>query len=288
MGKLLEALGSEIHGLIIEAGKAVLAVYETDFAVNTKDDESPITEADRKAHHIIREGLSRIAAAGCSRLPFLSEEGQHTPYPERKKWERYWLVDPLDGTKEFVRQNGEFTVNIALVENGLPAAGWVYVPVSDVLYCGAAGEGAFRLEKAGEKQFQQSFLKQSGGIQPAALRGRTAVSSVLKVVASRSHLNQATKKYIETIQKCLEIPAETVQAGSSLKLCRIAEGSADLYPRFGPTMEWDTAAAHAVCRAAGCSVIDLDTRLEMRYNKEDLRNHHFIAAPASTVSSYLI
>ncbi len=276
MTALIDAAGR----IIIEAGLAILQVYDTDFQVDTKEDASPITEADRRAHRIIREGLRNIDIPEYRHLPFLSEEGLHTPYPERKAWKRYWLVDPLDGTKEFVHRNGEFTVNIALIEDGLPAAGWVYVPAADLLYVGTAGEGAYRLENANRTAGRGDMVRLPD-------TRRQAGRDVLKIVASRSHLNEATRRYIETVQTRLGRQGETVQAGSSLKLCRIAEGSADLYPRFGPTMEWDTAAAHAVCRAAGASVTDVETGKEMRYNKEDLRNHHFIAAPAEEISALL-
>ncbi len=278
MTALIDAAGR----IIIEAGLAILQVYDTDFQVDTKDDASPITEADRRAHRIIREGLSNIDIPEYRHLPVLSEEGLHTPYPERKAWKRYWLVDPLDGTKEFVHRNGEFTVNIALIEDGLPEAGLVYVPVTDMLYIGTVGEGACRIENA-------SRTDRRGGIVrlPDTRRDEKRRREVLTIAASRSHLNEATKQYIETVQPRLGRRVETVRAGSSLKLCRIAEGSADLYPRFGPTMEWDTAAAHAVCRAAGASVTDVETGEEMRYNKEDLRNHHFIAAPAEEISALL-
>ena len=289
-----------VAGLIIEAGVAIEDIYETDFRVDTKDDASPITEADRRAHRIIRDGLAGIDIAGYSGLPFLSEEGIHTSFEERKTWKRYWLVDPLDGTKEFVQRNGEFTVNIALIEDSLPAAGWVYVPVTGVLYIGFPGEGAYRLENArgkyrsSERASDTASPSDSASGPAAVMRSavrlpdkNNAGSGTLKIVASRSHLNDTTKRYIDTIQQRLGVPAETIQAGSSLKLCRIAEGSADLYPRFGPTMEWDTAAAHAVCRAAGCRVISLETNNEMEYNKADLHNPHFIAAPASRAERYI-
>ncbi len=279
----LERLHKALRACIVEAGHAILEVYDTNFTVESKTDDSPITEADRRAHAVIKDGLASVDVQGWQDLPFLSEEGVHTPYKARKTWKRFWLVDPLDGTKEFVNRNGEFTVNIALIEDGLPAAGWVYVPVSDVLYWGIVGKGAFKKEADGPAVPLRDTLS---GARDAATKHEPLRPGPLTIVASRSHLNEETKRYIESVQKRTGRNAVTVQAGSSLKLCRIAEGSADLYPRFGPTMEWDTAAAHGVCLAAGCSVLDVSTGREMRYNKEDLHNHHFIAAPAETMHHY--
>lgn len=267
----MEMITEAVETCMLEAGKAILEVYGTDFGVDKKGDDSPITEADRRAHDIIRKHLDEIDVEGYAGLPFLSEEGMHTPYGERRHWHRYWLVDPLDGTKEFVGKNGEFTVNIALIEDGLPAAGWVFVPVTGTLYWGIAGSGAFRKSKDG------NISRLATG----------AAASKLRIVASRSHLNKATESYIKRVLELLGTEGDIVRAGSSLKLCRIAEGSADLYPRFGPTMEWDTAAAHGVCRAAGSTVIDITTLREMRYNKETLRNNYFLAAPADKAPAYL-
>lgn len=261
-----------LHECIVAAGKAILSVYDTDFAVDTKQDETPITEADRRAHDLIQRGLRELQVPGFENLPLLSEEGMHTPYAERKDWDRYWLVDPLDGTKEFVNRNGEFTVNIALIEDRRPAMGFVYVPVTDVFYYGIEGFGAFRVDGASTHRGTERTKH------AAALPDKHLPEEPVTIVASRSHLNDETRDFISRLESDLNRKTETIQAGSSLKLCRIAEGSAHLYPRFGPTMEWDTAAAHGVCTAAGCDVIHASTGAEMRYNKENLRNPYFIAA----------
>jgi 3'(2'), 5'-bisphosphate nucleotidase len=249
---------------VLEAGKAVLDVYGTDFSVVSKEDSSPLTEADRRSHEILSSVLK-------VHYPVLSEESDTIPYSTRKNWSTYWLIDPLDGTKEFVKRNGEFTVNVALIENGVPVAGWVYAPVKDLLYMGMQGKGAWRIEKAlygYEIGAVKNPLPLSAGCRP------------FTIVASRSHLNEATAEYISELEK--EHPgAERLSAGSSLKLCMVAEGSADVYPRFAPTMEWDTAAADAVCRAAGCSVLQWSREKKqpdgpLVYNKENLLNPWFI------------
>lgn len=289
---IFEQLCEEVGRCILRAGRAILDIYSTDFNVDEKSDSSPITEADRQAHTIIQEGLKDLSIPGYRNLPFLSEEGAHTPYGERRTWERYWLVDPLDGTKEFVGRNGEFTVNIALIENSSTRAGWVYVPVTDTLYFGDEDEGAFRVAPDGSADSKtaagfhenKGFAARAASI-PGGTDGRN--SEKLRVVASRSHLSEDTKNYIDAVSRRFGKEVETVQAGSSLKLCRIAEGTADLYPRFGPTMEWDTAAAHAVCRAAGCSLIDIETGDEMKYNKENLLNPFFLAAPVDTIPPFI-
>ncbi len=249
---------------VLEAGKAVLDVYGTDFTVVSKEDCSPLTEADRRAHEILSAALKEY-------YPVLSEERDTIPYSTRRNWNMYWLIDPLDGTKEFVKRNGEFTVNVALIENGVPVAGWVYAPVKDLLYVGMQEKGAWRVEKALRGYglgAAKKPLPLAEGLRPFTL------------VASRSHLNEATAEYIAELER--EHPdAERISAGSSLKLCMVAEGSADIYPRFAPTMEWDTAAADAVCRAAGCSVLQWSGEKDrpdgpLVYNKENMLNPWFL------------
>ncbi|MBR1733078.1 MAG: 3'(2'),5'-bisphosphate nucleotidase CysQ [Alloprevotella sp.] len=234
------------------AGEEIMAVYACgteDWEVERKADDTPLTLADRRAHTAI---AGTLAPAG---LPLLSEEGAHVPFAARRDWERFWLVDPLDGTKEFLKRNGEFTVNIALIERGRPVAGVVYAPASGRLYCGAEGFGIW------------------GGCEPVA------AARPFRVVASRSHLSSETEAYIALLRA--EHPAlELVAAGSSLKICLVAAGEADVYPRFAPTMEWDTAAGDAVLRAAGGCIVDARTRQPLVYNKEDLHNPWFIAARA--------
>ncbi len=242
-----------------EAGRAIMDIYRGgEFGVEAKKDGSPLTLADRAAHRIISEALGRTG------LPVLSEEGKAVPFDERRRWERFWMIDPLDGTREFLSRNGEFTVNIALVERSLPVLGVVYVPVTGELYVGTAGEKACRVKGCGEQGGEAVTLPMEAG--PRRYR----------VVASRSHMSDETAAFVERLRA--EHPdLELVQRGSSLKLCMVAAGEADLYPRFGPTMEWDTAAAHAILRAAGKTLVDPSTGEELRYNKESLRNPFFLA-----------
>jgi 3'(2'), 5'-bisphosphate nucleotidase len=250
----------------LDAGKAVLEVYHSDFAVECKDDRSPLTLADQRSHEII---AGRLAANEAGGLPILSEEGRNIPYEERKRWEAFWLVDPVDGTKEFIRRNGEFTVNIALIRQGRPVLGVILVPVKDTLYYAGEGLGAWRLDNASTDN---------------AARGRAARLPVpgssgrpFTAVASRSHLSPETEAYLQELRK-QQGTLEVVSAGSSLKFCLVAEGRADVYPRFGPTMEWDTAAGHAIVVEAGGTVVRADDKAEMTYNKEDLLNPWFIAS----------
>ena len=234
------------------AGAAILQVYDRAFAVETKDDRSPLTAADRASHRVIAEGLHRLAPE----VPLLSEEGRAIPYDERRGWDRLWIVDPLDGTKEFIKRNGEFTVNIALVEHGAPLFGVVYVPVQRVLYWGGRGLGAWRQQEA---------------TKPAAVRVRRPTRERgLTVVQSRSHPSPELDAYLQDFPV-----AESVSVGSSVKFCAVAEGRADLYPRLAPTMEWDTAAGQAVVEGAGGKVLDRDGR-PLVYNKPELLNPHFV------------
>ncbi len=236
-----------------EAGQAILRYYEGPVEVTDKEDRSPLTEADRASHAVITRRLAEAFPG----IPVLSEEGRDIPYSERSRWERFWLVDPLDGTKEFIKKNGEFTVNIALVDQGVPVVGVVYVPAQGVLYWGVRGQGAW---------------KQKHGDAPRPIRVRRAdPDRGYTVVESRSHPSAELEAYLRDLPV-----AERIPAGSSLKFCAVAEGRADLYPRLGPTMEWDTAAAQAVLEAAGGRVEDLEGR-PLRYNKPDLRNPHFVA-----------
>lgn len=234
------------------AGAAIMAIYAQDFTVDVKADDSPLTAADMASHRIICAGLAELTPE----LPILSEESKATDWSERRNWRRYWLVDPLDGTREFVKKNGEFTVNIALVEDGVPVLGVVFAPAMDYLVHGEQGVGAYLRE--GEHDVE------IGTQRPAP--------SPLRVAASRSHLDARTAAALEKMGH-----TERVGMGSSLKFCRIAEGRIDVYPRFGPTSEWDTAAAQCVLEAAGGVVLRLDGQA-LRYNgKESLLNPDFIA-----------
>ena len=259
----------------VKAGQAIMEVYEspeTDWEVERKADNSPLTLADRKAHAVICGYLRET--------PFhiLSEEGRHAEYAERKDVETMWIVDPLDGTKEFLKRNGEFTVNIALCHEGSPVVGAIYVPARRQLYTGivCADESEVFRKTLGEdfEPVSCEKLPLKGG---AAHRmgGGTFV-----VVASRSHLSEETEQFVARMRS-EHGDVELRSAGSSLKICLVAEGEADVYPRLAPTMEWDTAAGQAVAEAAGCSVTDAGSGQPLRYNKEDLHNPYFIVAPKS-------
>lgn len=243
----------------LKAGAEILAIYgQDDHGIELKGDDSPLTKADKAAHRVIMETLEPTG------LPVLSEEGGAIPYAERSAWKRFWMVDPLDGTKEFISRNGEFTVNIALLENGKPVMGVVYVPVLDELYVGKEGQGALLVRHAAAEPWETVTL-------PCGVAG----DGVYRVVGSRSHLNDETLAFVEELRA--EHPEiELVQRGSSLKICMVAAGEADIYPRFGPTMEWDTAAGHAVVRAVGKRMVIVGSDDEVRYNKEDLLNPYFI------------
>lgn len=254
----------------IDAGKAILKIYTTDFKIEYKSDQSPLTTADNESHRIISEYLKKTG------LPILSEEGKQLPFETRKKWQQFWMVDPLDGTKEFIKKNGEFTVNIALIENHKTLAGVIYVPVTDVLYVGMPAVGAFML--SGTENFDRTVrqLKEQAVSLPEVVNTETYT-----VVASRSHLNEETKTYLEKLEKEYR-DIHIVSKGSSLKLCLIAEGKADIYPRFAPTSEWDIAAGHAIVNAAGGNVVLAeDEETELRYNKEQILNPWFIAKRAN-------
>lgn len=251
----LAVLLDEVAAIARAAGREILEVYAAEEVVATsKADASPLTEADLRAHSLIVERLGQLRP----QLPVLSEEAADTAYSERSRWTRYWLVDPLDGTKEFLSRNGQFTVNIALIEAHRPQLGVVHVPVDDTTYGGIPGHGAWRQRAGGAQQ----------AIQVAA---RSATP--LRVVGSRSHRGDSLDAFLERVQ-----PYELHAIGSSLKFCLLAEGAADVYPRLGPTSEWDTAAAHAVLLAAGGRVTRLDGA-PLEYNtREGLLNPYFLAA----------
>jgi 3'(2'), 5'-bisphosphate nucleotidase len=246
--KLLDAM----LGIATDAGRAIMEIYDSDFAVELKDDRSPLTEADRASHAIIVEALGRLTP----KLPVLSEESAGHEVEQRLEWPAFWLVDPLDGTKEFIKRNGEFTVNIALIEQHKPALGVVVAPAIGRAYAGGLELGAFR--------------RTGAGLEPIAVRRPAAAP--LRVVGSRSHASPDLEAFLETLG-----PHEMKPMGSSLKICLVAEGEADLYPRLGPTMEWDTAAAEAILIGAGGSMIDLEGQ-PLAYNaRETLLNPHFLA-----------
>ncbi|MEP2024998.1 MAG: 3'(2'),5'-bisphosphate nucleotidase CysQ [Reichenbachiella sp.] len=236
-----------------KAAVSILEIYESgDFSIEAKSDDSPLTKADKASH------LAIVAELEKTNLPILSEEGRDIPFEERKDWEYFWMIDPLDGTKEFIKRNGEFTVNIALIHNGRPILGVVQVPVQNKLYYSTTEQGAF-LEGETQNKIQANSIKMN--------------DSSLKIVASRSHLNDDTKQFMDQFDQ-----PEIVSMGSSLKLIAVAEGKADLYPRYAPTMEWDTAAAHAIVIEAGGTVTIKDSNEPVQYNKPDLLNPHFLVA----------
>lgn len=244
----LNALLMSAKSAAIAAGVEIIKIYETgDFSVEAKSDNSPLTKADRAAHNII---VAQLEGSG---LPVLSEEGKAIDYNERKEWEYFWMIDPLDGTKEFIKKNGEFTVNIALIKNGKVVLGVVYAPVLQDIYYAVEDDGAFKNGEAiNVREFNMS-------------------DSALNVVASRSHLTSETQEFLDVLNE-----PKIVSKGSSLKLLMVAEGSADLYPRYAPTMEWDTAAAQIIVEEAGGSVLVADSKNPVHYNKPDLLNPYFL------------
>ena len=283
---------SKMATLAISAGERILDVYKRDFEVYTKKDDSPLTEADKASHAVIRDALAEFPVTHEKALPVLSEEGQDIPYDIRKSWEYYWLVDPLDGTKEFVNRNGEFTVNIALIHNGLPTAGVIYIPVLKILYFAARSIGSYRIRNtlclnpmacppqgihesgsSGEAYSYEHLAKNAEKLPPVKKR----VGKRMIVMGSRSHRSGQFDSFIKNLElQGKEV--EVVSKGSALKFCAVAEGTVDLYPRFGPTMEWDTAAGQAICTFAGKRVLTYNTMEVMRYNKESLVNDWFIVS----------
>ena len=256
----------------LRAGEAIMEVYGTDdFQVEIKADNTPLTLADKRSHETIEHALAPL------KLPILSEEGKDIPYEERRSWEHYWLNDPLDGSKEFVKRNGEFTVNIALIHHNRPVLGVIYAPVPQVLYFAAEDFGSYRHytkdRKHGFIHTDLNELVAESNILPLALPRRQ-----LTIVASRSHMSEETVEYIEKLRD-LYGPMAFASSGSSLKMCLVAEGTADLYPRFAPTMEWDTAAGQAIAELAGKWVLDYSTHKPLQYNKPELRNNWFIVGP---------
>jgi len=235
-----------------EAGNAIMQVYKQDFEVEYKQDSSPLTLADKKANDIIEDGLNKLSVS----FPILSEEGDDIPYEDRKHWEYFWLIDPLDGTKEFVKKNDEFTVNMALIHKDTPVLGVVYAPALDICYWAKQGKGAF-------KDGQRLPIK------------TVNQRNTYKIVASRSHMSDETQAFIDAIDTSKE--KELISIGSSLKICLVAEGEADIYPRLGPTMEWDTGAAHAIANESKSEFQSYNNGkyLRHKYNKEFLLNKWF-------------
>ena len=247
----------------IEASKEILSVYRSNnFEVEIKEDNSPLTKADKAAHKIITSFLKK------SDIPILSEEGKSIPYSTRKNWSHLWIVDPIDGTKEFIKRNGEFTVNIALIKNNIPIIGVILAPVSAELYFSETNLGAFKSTINLNNCNLEHLLKKAQKL-PLITNDK-----IYTVVASRSHLSKETETFVQELRKKYG-DIKFSSTGSSLKLCMVAEGKANCYPRFAPTMEWDTAAGQAICEAAGFQVIDYISKKPMRYNRKKLLNNWF-------------
>jgi 3'(2'), 5'-bisphosphate nucleotidase len=251
----------------INAGSAIMEIYADDFDVELKSDNSPLTIADKNANTVINAFLTTTD------LPIISEENKQIAFEDRKDWTICWMVDPLDGTKEFVKRNGEFTVNIALIQNNKPVLGVIYVPVSKTLYYGIVSEQKAYKTTLQEHVFSEVLI----GNALDEIYPEKEISTTVKVVGSRSHKSAETEAFIQQLEQQGK-KVEIVSKGSSLKFCLVAEGAANIYPRFAPTMEWDTAAGHAICNAVGLKVMQAATTKELQYNKENLLNPYFTVA----------
>ncbi|MGP4038803.1 3'(2'),5'-bisphosphate nucleotidase CysQ [Gracilibacillus sp. D59] len=256
----------DLFQVCLNAGNEIMEVYSQDFDVEFKEDDSPLTVADKKAHNTIATGLEKLDAG----IPVLSEEGKEISYEERKDWEQFWLVDPLDGTKEFIKKNGEFTVNIALIKDKYPALGVIYAPALDTFYFGVNDEGAYKLNNASKVNIKNldDLINQSVKL-PEVTK-----SNVTNVVASRSHMSEETEAFINQLDGEINV----VSSGSSLKFCLVTEGKADYYPRYAPTMEWDTGAGQAIVEAAGGKVTRYEDGERFYYNREELLNGWFLVS----------
>ena len=258
---MTDALINSVKSIAVEAGSAIMDVYHADYDIQIKTDNSPVTDADKKANTIITNKLNQLTPD----IPILSEEGHNIPFSERANWKYFWLIDPLDGTKEFIKKNDEFTVNIALIQNGKPTFGVVYAPALDILYWGEVGEGAY---------------KKLGDSAEVKINILDELNSPVLVAGSRSHPSERMNAFMGQFKE-----SEVRPMGSSLKVCLVADGSVHLYPRLGPTMEWDTGAAHAILKASGGEAIIHGTNEPLRYNKENLLNPEFIASSSSVIST---
>jgi 3'(2'), 5'-bisphosphate nucleotidase len=259
MSNLKTAIEAALH-----AGKAILEIYNSgDFDIEIKGDNSPLTKADKASHKLI---MSYLESTG---IPVLSEEGKAIAYDERKEWNQLWIVDPIDGTKEFIKRNGEFTVNIALIEYQKPILGVIFVPAKSELYFSTKEMGAFKVTVDIEN-YNVDMIISNGNKLPLEREDKA-----FTIVASRSHMSPETEAYVQEMRD-IHREVHLISKGSSLKLCMVAEGVADCYPRFAPTMEWDTAAGQAICEHVGFNVIDLDTKENMLYNREELLNNWFL------------
>jgi 3'(2'), 5'-bisphosphate nucleotidase len=248
---------NQILAIAEEAGKATLEIYNREFNIEEKEDHSPLTEADKKSNEIILDGLIKHYPE----IPYISEETKQMSYTKRRDWNHLWLIDPLDGTKEFIKKNGEFTINIALIEDQTPVLGVIYVPVKDIFYYAQKGKGSFKIENGTSVQSISATIQSN--------------REKLVLVGSRSHGGEALNEYLEKKREEYD-EVELISSGSSLKFCLVAEGKADIYPRTGPTYEWDTAAGHAIVLESGKAVYDFESGKPLVYNKENLLNGWFI------------
>lgn len=257
-------LNIAIQAALLAGNEVSRIYYNEDFDVDFKSDDSPLTKADVRSHEIIMKQLKQ------TNIPVLSEEGKTIPYEQRKDWPLLWIVDPIDGTKEFIKRNGEFTVNIALIKNQVPILGVIYAPALQTLYYGT-GDKAYKIEEVTLENYSE---KVNLGKQ-LPMRETLDNKPKFTIVASKSHLSMETETYIRSLEE-KHGEVITISKGSSLKFCLVAEGTANEYPRFAPTMEWDTAAGQAICTSAGCNVIDLNTKKPMIYNRQNLLNSWFL------------
>lgn len=256
----------EHHKIAIEAalvaGIEIMNVYNREVEVQYKDDKSPLTEADLNANKKINAFLRK------TEIPIISEENSEVSYESRKNWKEFWMVDPLDGTKEFIKRNGEFTVNIALIKDNSPVFGVVYAPAIGKIYFANVEEGEAHMAEVNSESNVSDVLQTAMNVTPST------VDDLKRIVVSRSHMDDNTTRFVNQLKQTSHV--DLISKGSSLKFCLLIEGKADIYPRFAPTMEWDTAAAHALCKAVGVQVIDWEKKRELRYNKENLLNPWFI------------
>ena len=256
----------KINSIAKKAGDEIMKIYQQDFDVDYKADNSPLTKADIKSNEIITESLKDLYPE----IPILSEENKEVPYNIRRNWEYFWLIDPLDGTKEFVKKNGEFTVNIALIHKNTPVLGVIYAPALEILYYAQKEKGAFKQEK-NKKPQRLPIYKHTN-------------NDTLKVIVSKSHYNQETKYFVDNLKNKYKKTIEFIRIGSSLKLCLIAEGKADIYPRLAPTMEWDIAAGQAIVEQAGGEIVEFKTQTPLKYNKQNLLNPWFVTKGNSMIN----
>jgi len=249
----------KINNIAKKAGNEIMKIYQQDFKVDYKADNSPLTKADIKSNDMIAESLKDLYPE----IPILSEENKEVPHNIRKNWEYFWLIDPLDGTKEFVKKNGEFTVNIALIYKNMPVLGVIYAPALDLLYYAQKDQGAFKQDKNKKPQRLPIYNHPN--------------DDTLKVIVSKSHYNQETKYFVDNLKNKYKKTIEFIRIGSSLKLCLIAEGKADIYPRLAPTMEWDIAAGQTIVEESKGRITKYKTKESIKYNKQNLLNPYFIA-----------